>query len=299
MSKQNKVPQSLLSLRNDAVFKMFFSKKENEEQLRGFLKAMINFTDEDLAFVEVKNPTLTKESVGDKDFIVDVRIVSATGHRLNMEMQMQNHDGFIDRMTSYNARQYASQLKRGEGYAKLKASISIVVTNFELFDDTDEAYEFITYRRRNGKIFTDAQQFHILDLTKLPKKLRSDYHIWGALFKVRSSEELKKIMTKSEEMKQAGEKLLQLSADEEAREIARAREESQWAWQHTLYHTEERARKEGHVEGQQAGSYEKAIEVAMKMIERGDSLADIFELTDLPMDTIEKLEKSIWGEKNV
>ena len=269
----------LLSLRNDAVFKMFFSKKENEEELREFLKAMTNLTDEDLAFVEVKNPTLTKENVGDKDFVVDIRITSASGDRLNMEMQMQNHDGFTRRMTSYNARQYASQLKKGEAYVKLKASISLIVTNFELFDDTDEAYEYITYRRTNGKIFTNGQQFHTLDLTKLSNDRMEDYHIWGSLFKARNSEELKEVMAKSEKMKHAGEKLLQLSADEEAREIARAREESQWAWKHTLYHTEERAREE------------EKVEIARRMLADGVPLETISKYSELPIESIKGLAR--------
>ena len=286
----------LLSLRNDAVFKMFFSKKENEEQLRGFLKATTNLTDEDLAVIEVKNPTLTKENVGDKDFVVDVRITSASGDRLNMEMQMQNHDGFIERMVSYNARQYASQLKKGEDYVKLKASISLIVTNFELFDDTDEAYEYITYRRTNGKIFTNGQQFHTLDLTKLSNDRVEGYHIWGSLFRVKNSEELKSVMIKSEEMKQAGEKLLELSEDEQAREIARAREESQWAWQHTLYHTEERAREEGHAEGHQAGANEKAIEMAKATLREGLDEEIVAKISGLSIDEIMVLAR---GDQDV
>jgi len=288
MAVKSKETHSLLSLRNDAVFKMFFSKKENEEELRGFLKAMTNLTDDDLAFVEVKNPTLTKENVGDKDFVVDIRIISASGDRLNMEMemQMQNHDGFTRRMTSYNARQYASQLKRGEDYVKLKASISLIVTNFELFDDTDEAYEYITYRRSNGKTFTNAQQFHTLDLTKLSSDRLEDYQIWGTLFKARNSEELKEVMATSEKMKQAGEKLWQLSADEEAREIAQAREESQWAWKHTLYHTEERA----HAEGHEAGAKEKAIEMAKNLLISGVSEEIIANASGLSLQEIEELK---------
>ena len=57
------------------------------------------------------------------------------------------------------------------------------------------------------------------------------------------------LMGQSEEMREAGEKLLKLSADEEAREIAQAREYSQWAWEHTLHATEDRGREEGRTEG--------------------------------------------------
>ena len=71
------------------------------------------------------------------------------------------------------------------------------------------------------------------------------------------------------------------SADEQAREIARAREESQWAWQHTLYHTEERAREE------------KAIEMAKEMLADEMSLEVISKYTKLPTESIKALASSI------
>ena len=59
------------------------------------------------------------------------------------------------------------------------------------------------------KSFTNAQQFYIMDLTKLPKafntlELKEAKIQWGKLFKVKSEEELLMLMENSEEMKETG-----------------------------------------------------------------------------------------------
>ena len=247
ITDQNQEAPELLSLKLDAVLKLYFARKENEEQLRQFLKATVQLSDDSLATIDIKNPILTKQHVQEKDFIVDIHLTSATGELIILEMQIQDHDGFIDRMVSYNARDFASQLRRGENYVKLKSAISLVIVDFEMFDDTDDYYEHILFRRKNRKIFTKAQQFFIIDLTKLPNELTKPLHFWGKLFKVETEEELRMLMEESEEMKEAGEKLLELSADKEAQEIVQARKDSQWAWNHMINATEERVREETEV----------------------------------------------------
>ena len=245
---QNQATNELLSLKVDAVLKLYFARKENEEQLRQFLKAAIKLSDVNLETVDIKNPILTKQHVQDKDFIVDIHLTSATGELVIIEIQCQDHSGFVDRMVAYNARDYSSQLRKGEKYTKLKSAITVVVVNFNLHKDTDEFYERIFYRRNNRKIFTKAQQFIIIDLTKLPNELTEPLHLWGRLFKVETEEELRMLMQESQEMREAGAKLLELSADKEAQEIAEARKDAIWARNHMIEclreETETRVREE-------------------------------------------------------
>jgi len=286
----NSKNNTLLSLTNDAVMKLFFAAKENEAQLRQFLKATTHLDDDDLMTIDIKDPKLTKQHVQEKDFIVDIRLTSTMGERINIEMQARNHDGFKERMVAYNARQYGSQLQRGEHYTKLKSSISLIITSFPMFDDTDEYYEHILFRRKNTKVFTKAQQFCILDLSKLPKEkflkeLMETRLLWGRLFTVKDEEELRMLMSQSEEMREAGEKLLKLSADEEAREIAQAREYSQWAWEHTLHVTEERGREEGRASGLQEGK----IEMAISLLESGMSVEEVVKHSKLSLKDVENL----------
>ena len=292
IAKQNQETKTLLSLTNDAVLKLYFTKEENIEQLKQFLKAATHLTDDDLAIVQIKNSVLTKEHVLDKDFIVDIRLTSTSGHQINIEMQMRNHDAFIDQMVSYNARQFASQLSRGENYTNLKEVISLIIVDFEMFDDTDDFCEHILFRRKNRKIFTKAQQFYIIDLTKLPKELTETKHKWGALFKSKTEEGLKMLMEESEEMRIAGEKLLKLSEDECAQEIARARADSQWAWNYTLRATEERARKEGCEEAREEArekSEADKLEIAKSLLRANMPIEEISKHVKISVEKVEEL----------
>jgi len=266
----------LLRLTNDAVFKLYFTRKENIQLLKQFIKATTHLTDDDLETIEIKNPILTKEHVGEKDFIVDICITTKNGRQINIELQVQNHSGFIERIVGYNARQYSSQLKRGQDYTEINETISLVVVDFKLFKDCDDFSEHICFRRENGKVFTGAQQFYIIDLTKLPKELTHTQHQWGALFKAKTEEELMMLMESSEEMRVAGEQLLKLSANEEARQIAEAREMSQWAWQHTLRATEQKAEQKGRDEERAQAEAEKSELVAQAEAEKLEIARNLF-----------------------
>lgn len=89
-------------------------------------------------------------------------------------------------------------------------------------------------------------------------------------------------MESSEDMKEAGERLLKLSEDEEAREIAEAREYSKWAYEHTLRATKERSRAEG--------EYSKAIEMAKNMLSDHLAIETISKYTGLAVNELLELD---------
>jgi predicted transposase/invertase (TIGR01784 family) len=293
ITEQLQAENTLLSLRNDAVFKLFFARQENIKQLKVFLKATTHLTDDDLVKIDLLDTTLTKEHVQEKDYVVDVRIKDASGNYTHIEMQMRRHGAFVERIVAYNSRQYSSQLSRGQDYVELKKSITLVITDFPMFDDSDDYFEYITYRRENRKIFTNAQEYFILDLTKLPDEVKDSKARWGALFKAETKEELSALMAKFDELNEAGEKLLDLSKDKYAQEIARAREESQWAWKHTLYHTEKRGREEGREEGLEQGLELGRIKAetatAKSLLETGMSVEEVAKHVELDVEKINAL----------
>lgn len=110
-----------------------------------------------------------------------------------------------------------------------------------MFEDGNAYYEKIMMRRKNGKVFSNVQEINILDLTKLSnaKKIDSPKHLWGQLLKAREWEELEMLSKKSEEMKQATQKLHLLSQDENAWAQAVSRENAEFD-----FRLREHARKE-------------------------------------------------------
>jgi len=282
--------QKILPLTNDVVMQMYFTREGNIEQLKQFIKAVTHLTDDDLTKVEVKNPKLTKVNVGDKDFNVDVNVTTNTGDRINIEMQVKNHPGFIERMVSYNARNYSSQLERGEDYVQLREAISIVIVNFSMFDDTDEFYEHILFRRKNEKVFTTAQQFIIIDLTKISETPSDAKEHWASLFKAKSKEELDMLSQGNDEISSAADKLADLSADEDARYWAEMRHRGKML-RKTL---ENVAREEGREEGREeerAKAVNEKLEIAKNLLAKGISNEDVADITDLDLESVLELVK--------
>jgi len=265
--------KEIVPLTNDAMMKMYFTRETNRDQLRHFLKSSTHLTDDDLEIIEVKNPILTKEQVMDKDFIVDVNVTSKMGHKIHIEMQVQSHANFKERVQSYNSRQYANQLNRGDGYAILNESISVIVVDFPMFNDTDEFYEHIAFRRENGKIFTTGQQLYIIDLTKIPVELNNDLQLWGALFKAGSQEALEMIGETTNEMRDAAAKLAELNDDRDARELAEKREiDRRWQRHHERTIVEQ-----------------KALEIAKNLLQAELAVEEIAKATGLSIEVIQKL----------
>ena len=327
---QNTEQNKILPLTNDVVMQMYFTRKGNIPQLKQFIKAITHLTDDDLARVEIQNPKLRKERITEKDFIVDVNVTTKAGDLINIEMQMETHPGFIERMVSYNARNYSSQLERGDKYTKLKESISIVVVNFPMFDDTDDFYEHILFRRKNEKVFTNAMQFYILDLTKVSDKPNNVIEHWGALFKARSKEELEMLSRSSDELNDAVDKLIELSADEEVRYLANLRRDAEMMrktreaefrqreaeFERKVIEAEKKVieaekkvigaekkglaagHAEGHAEGHKEGRVEERIkaeveklEIAKKLLNMGISSADVASSTGFDVEVIENFIK--------
>ena len=198
-------------------------------------------------------------------------------------------------MVAYNARDYASQLSPGEKYDQLKLDILVIVVDFKMFNDTAEFCEHILFRRENNKIFTKAQQFFIIDLTKTPSELTEPLHMWGRLFKIETEEELRMLMEISEEMRNAGEKLLELSTDQEAQAIAEARRLAIWErndiWnaRETRVRGEEQRIADVRVQQERDKADAEKAEIAKKLLSRGLSVEDVAEDIGLSHSVVHKL----------
>ena len=93
------------------------------------------------------------------------------------------------------------------------------------------------------------------------------------------------LMEESKEMKEAGEKLLDLNADKAARELAEAREMSQWA-----FNLEVNARIEKEHKRAEAEKLAEKLEIAKNLINNGVSIDIITDSTQLSKTEILNLK---------
>lgn len=207
----------------DAVFKLFFTRESNADILAEFICSIMDIPPGQLDEIEVLNPYIDKEGIGDKDFIVDLRIRLASGARLHVEMQSQNHTGFEDRVAAYNGRMFGAGLKKGQHYAKLLPVYSIIITDFILIPNTGRYHDLFMYTNQDGAVFTNKQQIHLIQLPKVPDNPQTEKQNWLRLLKAEREDEFDMLAEKSGVMQKAVLRIRELSADEKARQLEEER----------------------------------------------------------------------------
>ena len=218
----------LLSPKTDIVFQVLFGEIGSEEITKEFLKAILkeNITKVDLS----KNPILRRMTPNDKMGILDVIVKIDDKITCNIEMQLAKRDDIIPRLLYYWSRAYMRNIHKNDDYNKLDRTIVILIAGFDV-----EGLEELSYYTKwqlieseNRKhILTDFMKVDIIELSKIYKKdvNKNDKLLdWLYFIDNPESEEVEKIMEENKGIKEAKNKLEEISNDEIMQRIADWRE---------------------------------------------------------------------------
>ena len=77
-------------MKDDIMFKAFFSKIGNEKYLKSFLSAILS---EDIKIKEVVHDSRLEQLAREQKYVIlDLDVKLENGETINIEMQMQNHN---------------------------------------------------------------------------------------------------------------------------------------------------------------------------------------------------------------
>ena len=218
----------LLDPTNDYVFKRLFA------EAPGLLVALINDLRPDLpdlTSVEILNPNIEPSDLTGKYIILDVLARDADGHCYNVEVQVRRYGAWHKRGLFYLARTLGGQLKAGEDYQELRASVGLHLLDFDLFTATESQRQQALWgfemrdKTQPQVSLGNILQMNLVELNKAdrlglsPGALRA----WVTFFK-HWQEELTMASFTHEPVQQAMHRLRELSADEETRRLALVRE---------------------------------------------------------------------------
>jgi predicted transposase/invertase (TIGR01784 family) len=261
----------VLRLLYDSVCRNVFS---DQEIVVDFISSVIDIPAEEFEDVSIEDPNILGDYRNDKSVILDVRIITKSGHCIDIEIQRALHKAFVNRTIFNNAKNLTTQMERGNKYDMLRRSISIIITDFELFEDDVPQHRFMYYDVETQKLLSDIVELNYLELPKTPKEDDGNkVYKWMRLFSAREEEEMQTIAEESPVLQKTVMKIIQMSEDEKARRIADAEWEQQIR-EDSMYDT---------------GIETKAVDVAHKMKIRGLDNDLIVEITGLPKDKIEQL----------
>ena len=297
---QSKPKIKILPPKADVIFKMLFGDNRNKEILIDFLQSVLKLPKEEYDQITIADPHLKREEPDDKLGIVDVLLNTTSGKILHIEIQVLEQDDLPERITYYNSKLLATQLKKGHRYRELQNTISIAIADFEIIKNSDQKYHHVFHIREEetGIKFTDLVEINTLELTKIPRETDNTKKCnWLQFLKAEREEEFEMIVTKNEVIEKAYVELKRLSQDDEIRMIYEAREKAIMDEFSRNKSAEERGLRkglqQGMEKGRQEGLQEGITQVAMQMLQSGLDNAIIVNCTNLSIEEIEKIKQGL------
>ncbi|MCL2422931.1 MAG: Rpn family recombination-promoting nuclease/putative transposase [Micrococcales bacterium] len=155
--------------RSDLLFKKIFGDDRNTDLLAGLLQPVLKLPEADWDDVVLPDTHTLAGAHDDKTAVMDLRVATATGRHINVELQLAPTRDLAERMVFYLASMVVSQMARGKAYATLNQSVCVLITDFVMFaDDEDYHHRFRFYDETHGVLLTDVVQVHVLELPKIP-----------------------------------------------------------------------------------------------------------------------------------
>ena len=276
-----------LNLKNDVIFKTFFSRKGNEKFLIDFLSALLKIEIKNIKIMgEVTLEQLAKDEKGGR---IDIQAELNNGIVIDIEMQMEDEKNIEERTTYYAAKILSKETKKGTEYKNIKQVIMINILNYEMLGFDEYISETVTVldKHREYEVIKGVK-WYFIELPKFRKiepDMNEKLNQWLAFIDDYDKELVKVAKGKNKTLKEAGIEMNYLTGDEEVRRLAELREK----WEMDYNSGIGNARREGKEEGIKEGIKETKLEVVKKMKEEKLPVELIIKITGLTKEEIEKL----------
>jgi predicted transposase/invertase (TIGR01784 family) len=271
--------RDFLPPKSDLVFKWLFGDERNIDLLTALLKSVLDLPESEYAAVSIVDPHLLREFEGDKLGILDVKVKTKSGKVIDIEIQVAAAPELKERIVFYSSGMITEQIGSGDDYDKIKRVISIIITDFDLVDESEPYHHCFTfYDSQHNVQFTDLVEIHTLELSKLPDKSdKTELYNWLRFLQAERKEEIDMLTKDNPQITRAVGVLMELSADEKARLLFESREKAR---------RDEASRTKGAVK---SAVKDTAKGFAKKLLKRNRSIEEIIEDTGLSREEIEEL----------
>ncbi len=276
-------------LREDLVFKVFFTRKENEEILKELISMSIGIKSDDITKITILNPELFAYKNGSKSSVLDLLVQINDKEEVNIELQNTNEHNIIPRIEFYQSRMYIKNIDEGEDYLKLKKVYGIYLLtyndkNYRNFFSRIEECDTINMEKAESmkqKVIYNLTKFDQIDKYGFNEEQKNILR----LIKSQSRKELEDMAVDDKKIKRAIKQLEEINADKELSKalyyIQKQRLDKNSA---ITYATRE---KDKIIEEK-----DNTLKVLIKALhDSGKTIEEISEITNLDMDYINQILK--------
>ncbi len=276
-----------LNLKDDIMFKVFFSRKGNEEFLIDFLKALLKIDIKEIKIQEEVN--LEKLSKKEKGGRLDLQAKLDNGTIVNIEMQLRNEHNIEERTTYYSSKVIARETERGTKYKDIKQVIMINILDYEMlgFDEYISETAVVLDKHREYEVLKGIK-WYFIELPKFRKQnpnMNEKINQWLAFIDDYDRGLVKMAEENNETLKKARLQISYLTGDEEAKRMQWLEEKWEMDRVSEIGYAEEK--------GKEQGIKETQIATAKELLKMNMKLEDIIKVTKLTKEEIEEIKKEI------
>ena len=298
-------------LKNDIIFKAFFSRKGNEEYLIDFLEALLKI---EIAKIKIREEVnLEQLAQNEKGGRLDLQAELNDGVIVNIELQIRNQNNMEKRSLLYGAKTVSREVERGAKYDEIKEVIMINILNYEMLGFDEYVSETVTVldKHREYEVIK-GMKWYFIELPKFRKAhpdMEDKLNQWIAFIDNYDRGLVEMAEKKNKTIEKAREEMNYLTGDAAVRRLAELREK----WEHDYADTKEfgrleglaqgleegfeegieQGRKEGKNQGIAEGEEKKKREIAKELLKKGFETKLISEVTKLSIEEIELIRKNM------
>ena len=244
-----------LVMKDDIMFKAFFSKIGNEKFLKNFISAVLG---ENIKIRKVIHDKRLEQLARESKYgVLDLDVELENGKLLNIEMQMQNNQNIEERTTFYASKKITEQLGPKDRYEDLKQVIVIVLLNYNFLELPEYVTKTVRVAEKHRKYeINNEVTYYYIELKKFRKgnpNMEEPLNQWLAFIDDEDKEMISMAEEKNKTLKKAREEMEYLTGDEEVKRLAELREK--WDMEYEL--SIKYARKQGAEDGLRLGKKER------------------------------------------
>ncbi len=236
-----------LNLKNDIIFKAFFSRKGNEKYLIDFLNSILKI---EITKIEIKEEVnLEQLSTREKGGRLDIQATLNDGMIVNVEMQVKDRKNLEQRNDIYEAKTISRNFSRGEQYQDAKEVVAIYILDYNLFGFDEYILDTVKVlnNHRDYQVNSIVKEYYI-QLPKFREKKRdmdNKLNQWLAVIDDTDKGEIEMAKTKNNIIKEAEVEIKYFTASKEAQYLEDMRDLWESDVNSMIYDAKEEALKIG------------------------------------------------------
>ena len=165
MKTNQLIKEERLRMKDDIMFKAFFSKAGSEKFLKHFLSAILG---KNMKIKKVIHDSRLEQLVRESKYgILDLDVELENGEIINIEMQLKNYNNIEERTTFYASKKIVEQIGPGQRYEDLKKVIVIAILDYKLTTLKDYVIETVRVARNEKEYeLNNTVKYYYIELEK-------------------------------------------------------------------------------------------------------------------------------------